>query len=235
MIVDVCLSPQLYTHYHRANSIVVVVDIFRASSTIVSAFEQGVAAIRPVASIQEAESYKAKGWLIGAERNVRRCSFADFGNSPNEYTADKVGNQKVVFTTTNGTKALHMATEADQIVIGAFTNIQAVADYCLKQQKDVVVLCSGWEDKVNVEDSLFAGALASILIKNGYTSAGDSTLIATTLWSNAATDLSGFIEKTEHIKRLKNNNLQKDAAYCLTLNLSNKVPFYSKKDNLLTV
>ena len=152
--VDVCFSPALYPVYHHPEAIVVVVDIFRATTTMVTAFERGVRSIRPVATVEEAEAYKQAGWLVGAERNVKRCPFADFGNSPFDYTADKVAGKDIVFTTTNGTRAITIARAAFRVVIGAFLNLQGVADYCRCHQRNVVVLCSGWQDKVNVEDTL---------------------------------------------------------------------------------
>lgn len=97
MKIDVCFSPALYPVYHNPEAIVVVVDVFRATTTMAAAFSNGVRSIRPVATVEEAEAYKAKGWLVGAERNVKRCGFADFGNSPFDYTAEKVSGKDIVF------------------------------------------------------------------------------------------------------------------------------------------
>ena len=164
MKIDVCFSPALYPVYHNPEAIVVVVDVFRATTTMAAAFSNGVRSIRPVATVEEAEAYKAKGWLVGAERNVKRCSFADFGNSPFDYTAEKVSGKDIVFTTTNGTRAITIAKSAFRVITGAFINLQAVADYCVRHKRDVVVLCSGWQDKVNIEDTLFGGALTDALL-----------------------------------------------------------------------
>ena len=106
MKIDVCFSPALYPVYHNPEAIVVVVDVFRATTTMAAAFSNGVSSIRPVATVEEAEAYKAKGWLVGAERNVKRCEFADFGNSPFDYTSEKVFGKDIVFATTNGTRAI---------------------------------------------------------------------------------------------------------------------------------
>jgi 2-phosphosulfolactate phosphatase len=229
------MSPALYPLYHCAEAMVVVVDVYRATTTITAAFESGARRIRPVATIEEAQSYKAEGFLVGAERNVRRCDFADFGNSPFDYTPEKVNGKELVFTTTNGTKAIRYAENAYCILIGAFINLQAVADYCVREKRDVVVLCSGWEDKINMEDTLFGGALADILQAHGYQPAGDAAKMALSLWQKARTDLRGMIEQSEHIKRLKANNLEKDAAYCLLLNQSKLVPVFSKTENKLVI
>ena len=121
MFIDVCFSPALYPKYHRDESVVVIVDIFRATSTIIAAFENGARSIRPVATIEEAEACKAEGYLVGAERNCCRCAFADFGNSPFDYRPELVKGKDIVFTTTNGTKAIHYAKSAYRIITGAFS------------------------------------------------------------------------------------------------------------------
>ena len=167
MNIDVCFSPVLYPVYHNPEAIVVVVDVFRATTTMAAAFQNGISSIRPVASVEEAMEYKRKGWLVGAERNVKRCDFADFGNSPFDYTPEKVVGKDVIFTTTNGTKAITIAKSAYRVITGAFINLQAVADFCRKHGRDVVVLCSGWQDKVNIEDTLFGGALVDALVATG--------------------------------------------------------------------
>ena len=194
MKIDVCFSPALYPVYHNPEAIVVVVDVFRATTTMAAAFKHGVRSIRPVATVEEAQEYKAKGWLVGAERNVKRCDFADFGNSPFDYTPEKVAGKDVIFTTTNGTRAITIAKSAYRVITGAFVNLQAVADYCLFHGRDVVVLCSGWQDKVNIEDTLFGGALVEVLAKTGkYRPATDAAVIARDMWTNEA---NGFSHNT---------------------------------------
>lgn len=235
MEIDVCFSPALYPVYHRPGTVVVVVDIFRATTTIATAFENGVGSIRPVATIEEAQRYKREGWLVGAERNVRRCDFADFGNSPSDYTPEKVAGKDLIFTTTNGTKAINQAQSVHCIITGAFVNLQAVADFCIKQQRDVVVLCSGWEDKINMEDTLFGGALAELLQTNDFRPAGDAAIMARSLWLAAKNDLRKYLNDSEHITRMMANDLESDIAYCLTLNRSLIVPVFDKKENKLIV
>lgn len=224
MIVDVCFSPVLYPVYHRPEAIAVVVDVFRATTTMAAAFRNGARTIRPVATLEEAMAYKEQGWLVGAERNVRKCDFADFGNSPFDYTQEKVAGKDLVFTTTNGTKTITVARGAYRVITGAFTNLEAVADYCLRAQRDVVVVCSGWEDKVNIEDTLFGGALAEALLSKGYRLGGDSAVIALDMWRQNRADLLVYIGRTEHIERLRRNGLADSVPYCLTLNLAPVVP-----------
>ena len=191
MKVEICFSPALYPYYSESNDkIVVVVDIFRASTTMCAALNNGAKAIIPVASIKEAQDYKEKGYLVGAERNVKRCEFADFGNSPFDYTADKIKGKEVVFTTTNGTQAIEMASDSDILVIGAFSNLDVIAEFCLDKQKDVLVLCAGWNNRFNIEDTLFAGALAKLLVNSGYSAKSDAVQIALSMWKDALPDIT---------------------------------------------
>lgn len=232
--IDVCFSPALYPAYHEADAVVVVVDVFRATTTMAAAFQNGARSIRPVATVEEAEQYKNKGWLVGAERNVERCSFADFGNSPFDYIKEKVAGKDIVFTTTNGTKAITMARSAGHIVTGAFVNLQAVCDYCLAKDKNVIVLCSGWQDKVNIEDTLFGGALVDLLIKSRhYTLGSDAAAIALDMWKNNREHLADYLDTTDHMGRLKAHHLEDSVPYCLTLSCVDKVPELSIVDDVL--
>ena len=234
MKIDVCFSPALYPAYHDPEAIVVVVDIFRATTTMAAAFSNGVRSIRPVATVEEAQVYKEKGWLVGAERNVRRCDFADFGNSPFDYTPEKVAGKEIVFTTTNGTKAITIAQSAYRVVTGAFINLQAVADYCVGHKRNVVVLCSGWQDKVNIEDTLFGGALVDLLVNTGlYEKGSDSAVIAQDMWTTNKEDLLHYLAPTDHVARLKANHLDDSIPYCLTLSITDRVPELAIEEEIL--
>jgi 2-phosphosulfolactate phosphatase len=225
MEIDVCFSPALYPLYHRPEAIVVVADIFRATTTMAAAFHAGARSIRPVATVDEARKYKEAGWLVGAERNVKRCDFADFGNSPFDYTAEKVKGQDIAFTTTNGTKAIALAQDAYRVLAGAFVNLRAVAAYCMERQKDVIALAAGWEDRVNIEDTLFGGALADVLTSGGgYRPAGDAARIARDLWDEHKGHLEAYIRQSEHYLRLEANRLNDSIPYCLTLNSLSALP-----------
>ena len=232
--IDICFSPALYPAYHDPEAVVVVVDVFRATTTMAAAFQNGARSIRPVATVEEAEGYKNRGWLVGAERNVKRCAFADFGNSPFDYTEEKVNGKDIAFTTTNGTKAITVARAAYRIVTGAFVNLQAVADYCLEKGRNVVVLCSGWQDKVNIEDTLFGGALAGLLIESGkFLSGSDACSIALDMWEHNRSRLAEYMETTNHMARLKAHHLDDSVPYCLTLSCVDKVPELSVVENTL--
>lgn len=231
MILDICYSPALYSYYKNENDTTIIVDIFRATTTMCMALYNGARAIIPVADISEAEQYKAKGYLVGAERSTRKCDFADFGNSPFEYTKEIVNDKEVVFTTTNGTRAIYAARESANLLIGAFSNLQAIADRCIEIKGRIVVLCAGWENKVNIEDTLFGGVLAEILMRDHKVEFGsDAVQIALELWKSAKGDLNEFIKTSDHYKRLVANNAEGDASFCLTPNTMPIIPYLSKNE-----
>jgi len=235
MKVDICFSPALYSYYADSKDcIVMVVDIFRATTTMCAALNNGAKCIIPVASIEEAQAYKVEGYLVGAERNVKRCDFADFGNDPFDYTREIVEGKEIVFTTTNGTQAIEAASDADILTIGAFSNISALTDFCIGKQKDVIVLCAGWNNRFNIEDTLFGGAMAERLISQGYTFDSDTVQVALSMWKEAKPDVRSYMNRTEHIKRLEANNLLGAVDYCLMEDTVNLVPLYDKNAKKLS-
>jgi 2-phosphosulpholactate phosphatase len=156
--VEVCFSPALFKDVLTTGDfIVVLVDILRATTTICTAVANGVEAIIPVASHEEARQLKSEGFLVATEKDGVQLDFADFGNSALSFTRDAIGGKTLVYCTTNGTRALELAKSASGIVIGAFINVSAVAEWLAAEQKNVVILCSGWKNKFCLEDTLFAG------------------------------------------------------------------------------
>ena len=237
MKIDVCFSPVLYPYYIENNdTIVVVVDIFRATTTMCMALNNGAASIIPVAPVEEAKAYKDKGYLVGGERNVVKFEFGDFGNTPSEYTREKVKDKDVVISTTNGTHAIDMAEDCSCLIIGSFSNISAVADFCLSQKKDVLVLCAGWKDKFNLEDSLFGGALSEILVeKGGYNANFDASGVALSMWKEAKPDVLAYIKRGEHMKRLEAHGLLDVAGFCLQSDTTLVLPIYNKNTKKITL
>jgi 2-phosphosulfolactate phosphatase len=234
MILDLCPSPALYPFYRKEDDTVVVVDVFRASATMCAMLHNGATAVIPVADIEEAKQYKSAGFLVGAERKTRKCDFADFGNSPFDYTREIVAGKEVVFTTTNGTMAIEMGKESRRLFIGTFSNIDALADKCMESPGRIVVICAGWNNRVNVEDTLFGGAFAERLSKKAdMTPGSDAVRIALTLWHQAKNDPLTYLRQSDHYQRLIDNHATGDAAYCLQENTVSVVPCYHKEDKKL--
>ena len=166
--VEVCFSPGLFRDVVTTGDfIVVLVDILRATTTICTAVGNGVEAIIPVATHDEARRLKSEGFLVASEKDGVQVDFADFGNSAFSFTREAIGGKTLVYCTTNGTRALELAKGASSVVIGAFINISAVTKWLAGQQKNVVILCSGWKNKFCLEDALFAGALTQRLLDTG--------------------------------------------------------------------
>lgn len=225
MNIEVCFSPQAYPLFHNPNSIVVVIDILRASSAITTAFFNGVSKMIPVSTIEEAQKYKDEGYLVAAERNAEIVAGFDLGNSPFGYMSTKLKGKTIVITTTNGTQAITAAKDAHKVIIGSFLNLDATTAFLKKENKDIVFLCAGWKNKFNLEDTLFAGAVAEELIyKYDFSSVCDSTIAAMELYKIAKHDLYSFLAHSSHRNRLEKLNLERDIRYCLTANQCPVVP-----------
>ena len=225
--IEVCFSPALFKEYRNPQSIAVVVDILRATSAIVTAFMNGVSRIIPVETLQEAEDFKKKGFLVAAERDGLVQPFADFGNSPFNFTKERVKNKQIVYSTTNGTQAIHEAGDCHKVVIGAYLNFSALSDWLISQHRDIIILCAAWKNKFNIEDTLFAGALAeSILRQPEFYTICDSALVSIDLYQLAKNNLLGYVDKAAQRHRLRKNNLDDVIEYCHTFNLTSLIPVY---------
>lgn len=227
-IVKVCVSPALYDLYRQEKGITVVVDIFRATTAICSALHNGVSQIIPVASIQDAKGYTAfENVIIAAERNGEIVEGFKYGNSPLSYINNtEIVGKILVLTTTNGTQAINAAKDDGELVIGAFSNLNVLSNWLINEQKDVMILCSGWKNRLNLEDTIFAGALADNLLNAGfeYDIDSDAAITARLLYTNCRNNINAFLENSSHRNRLKNLNLNNDINYCLQLDTCNVVP-----------
>ena len=194
MKVETVLSPTLFDQIEGIeNKTVVVIDILRATSTITTILNNGASSVIPVKEEAEANTYKAKGYLVGGERGGETIPGFDFGNSPFHYKPEIVTDKDIVLTTTNGTKCIEMAANAHQVVIGSFLNLDAVVAHVNQLNKDIVLFCAGWKNRVNLEDSLFAGAVASSFTDEDL---DDSTLLAIDAYHTAKGDLYKALKKT---------------------------------------
>lgn len=221
--IEVCLSPILIPSYKIDGRIVVVIDIFRATSSICYGIENGATEIIPVASVEECMSYDGKGYLLAAERNGEVVNGFDFGNSPFSYTKEKVADKKVVLTTTNGTHAIQQAKAADKIIIGSFLNLDSLCEWLALQNQDVLLLCSGWKNKFNLEDTLFAGAVVHKL-KDDFNHYCDAAIAAEDMYLLAKDNLRKYLYKSSHSQRLKELNIEDDIQFCLKQNICKAIP-----------
>lgn len=223
--IEVCFTPGEYPSYKDEYEIVVVIDVLRATSAICAAFDNGIKSITPVATVEEARAYKEKGWLVGAERKGQIVDGFDFGNSPYSYMNEELRGKDVVLSTTNGTKALDVAKDADIVVVGSLLNVDALCEWLKTQNKNVLCLCSGWQDKFNLEDTICAGYIMSELLATGdFQSDEDSSIAAKYLWLSAKDNYFGYLKSSSHRRRLRNLNLNEDIKYCLTPNQTSVIP-----------
>jgi len=222
---EVVFSPILFPLFDAKGKIVVVNDILRATSVITTMFMNGAEKVIPVRDLDAARQYKANGFTVAAERNGSRLDFADFGNSPFLFTPETVGGKTIVYSTTNGTNAIHTAAEGEQVIIGSFLNLSAVTDYLLQQQKDVLILCAGWKGKFCLEDSVFAGALAErLLAHDGFETICDATKASLDFWQLAQADVMQYIDKVAQRTRLGKLGLDDVIGYCHEVDLTNTLP-----------
>jgi 2-phosphosulfolactate phosphatase len=224
------LSPALLHLYNVRECIVVVIDILRATSTIATALYNGAKEVIPVDSVEKCIRLgKEMACITAGERDGKIAEGLQYGNSSFEYPREFVQGKILVLTTTNGTKLLHMAVAkgAQEIITGAFLNFSAVCDHLLEQGKNVILACAGWKDKVNIEDTLFAGAVISRL-KNEFTIDCDASNMAACLYEQARGDMYEFMKSNNasHYHRLMNFGLEKDIRHCLTPDIANILPYY---------
>lgn len=223
--IEVCYSPALFPFYENREAVVVVTDILRASSAIVTAFMNGAERIIPVGSLEEAKYYKEKGYMVAAERDGIVRDFADFGNSPYNFTPERVKGRDIVYSTTNGTNAIHLASSGFRVVIGAYLNLTALARHVCGTGRDLLILCAGWKNKFNLEDTLFAGALSGLVLEDErYGTICDATLGAMDLYGAAREDMMGYLEKVAQRHRLKSNKLDDVIGYCHEKDLTGIIP-----------
>ena len=225
-----CLSPALLQLYDVSNSIVVVIDVLRATSTIATALNNGAKEIIPIDNVAECIKIgTALNAITAGERDGQVAEGLQYGNSPFEYPKEFIQGKTLVLTTTNGTKLLHMALAngATEIITGSFPNISAVCTYLLAKNKNVVLACAAWKDKVNIEDTLFAGAVVN-RIKENFTLQCDSSQLAESLYITAQADLYEFMKERNatHYHRLTKYHLEKDIRYCLTNDSAPALPMY---------
>jgi 2-phosphosulfolactate phosphatase len=231
---EVCPSPALLHLYDTNGSVVVIIDIFRATSTITAVLHNGASRIIPVASVAECISIgeRIPGSITAGERDGKVAEGLQHGNSPLEYPAEFINGKTLVLTTTNGTRLLHMIEGAAEIVIGSFLNLHVLCDYLVKQDKNILLGCASWKDRFNMEDTLFAGAVVNE-IQHAFEVNCDSARVARHLYHRSGgSNYIEFLKDSSHYRRLSGFGLQKDMEYCVTPDLHPVLPYYNGSEPL---
>ena len=239
--VSVHLLPALLDPAELADATVVVIDVLRATSTITAALAAGAAGIIPFAEVAAARQ-RAAGFtspvLLGGEREGKRISGFDLGNSPSEYLPEIVQDQTILFTTTNGTRALATCHHANRILLAGFVNLTAVATQVSKTP-ELHILCAGTNEKISQEDILLAGALTDMLNRQSepFTPGNDSAQLAQQAWCSRATQ-AGQLEELLRAGRGGQNLLQlgleADIAFCATVDQFDVVPSLDPQTGMIT-
>ena len=227
-VVETCFTPAILPAYTRLEANVAVLDVLRATSSICTAFMHGARMVVPVADIEALKPYTGTDWLIAAECDGVPLDFADFGNSPDEFTAERVRGRRIAYCTTNGTRTMQLAARYHRVYIGSYLNFSALCRTLQAEGRDVLLLCSGWHTRFNLEDSLLAGAIADQLLQHGFETSCDAVRASVDLWSVARQDLTAYTFKFAHRYRLQRLGVRDVVAYCHTFDLTDIVPYYDR-------
>ncbi len=235
--INVCLSPALYNYYAENNTVVVMIDAIRASASICTAFMNDVELIIPVSDQEVAKDYKKQGYIIAGEREGDKIKGFDYGNSPFNFTEENIKGEKLAFTTTNGTQVINLVKNGKQknidLLVGSFVNISVLTEYLNNQKKDILILCSGWKNTVNIEDSLFAGRLTDLLMKKDKYEVLEAANLSYNLFLSSGDSYYDFVMKNSPRLKEKSKELEKDFRYCLTEDTADVIPYL--KENELVV
>ncbi len=215
----------------KRKDITIVVDVLRSSSTIITALANGAKGVIPVKTLREARQLfkEHSGSLLAGEENMIRPHGFHMGNSPSEFTSDKVKGRLIVLVTTDGTKAIRLASMgARAVLVGALLNASSVAqagyNLALKMNANITLVAAGRKGKFALEDSLGAGLIIGRFPRRMIDSADDQALWAWYSMRQAEKNLRGIINQSEHAKRLKSSGFSKDVEFCSKVDVSNIVP-----------
>ncbi len=235
---DVFYSLHSFQEEELRNKTVVIIDVLRASSSIVTALNNGAKAIIPVADMGEAskiaQNVDSENYLLCGEKDGVKIEGYDLGNSPVEFTKEIVGGKTLIFNTTNGTKAIKKASGSQNIYVAAFLNVSAIVKALKTQKKDIVLLCAGWKGRLAFEDVLLAGNIIHLL--------GDGTLpedsrdgakVAYGLYEKYGSDITSVVHQTNHASRLKEIIGTDDIDYCCQVDITDILP--RLKEGMITL
>ncbi len=226
--VETCLSPKLFPLFDNKERLIVVADIFRATSSICAAFENKAKEVVAVSSKEECLKYKAKGFVVAGEREGIKLDYADVGNSPHDFLKPEITGKSIALNTTNGSRSIKIASENNNsLAIGAFVNLEALSNFIIKNNKHTLIFCSGWKDHFSLEDSLFAGALANKILEkpnNNFQTDCDATQACIDIWKTAKSNPRKYIDKAAHRYRLKHMKLDNVIDYCMSISITTVIP-----------
>jgi len=232
MKINVVLSPANVDELYFSGKTTVVVDILRATTSILTALMNGAKEIVPVGSVEFAMKASSNMFggqtLICGERNAKKIDGFNLGNSPLEFVSEVISGKSLVFFTTNGTKAIVKAKYSDEVIIGSFLNLSAIAKYLIELNKPFEILCAGRNNSFCLEDTVFAGKLISeitALVQDVELS--DSGFASVAIAKTFGKNLKKMFADSEHGKFLIENGFEEDLKYCAKLNITKDIPVFA--------
>lgn len=226
MNVDIIISADDIKEKKIFNKSVVVVDMLRATSVIVTAIDNGCKKVIPVLTVDEAVKIAEKDrkmYMLGGERDALKIQGFDFSNSPLEYNSDKVMEKILIMTTTNGTRAIKASSKAKNTIIGAMINARAVAKRLIEIGDDIVIINAGTNGEFSIDDFICSGYIISILKRKCELELSDIATTALYIYENNK-DIKTFIKYAKHYKKIEELGLHKDLEYCCQKDIIDSVP-----------
>jgi 2-phosphosulfolactate phosphatase len=232
MRVNVLIAPEQADELFFSKKTAVVIDVLRASNTIITALENGAKEIIPVISVDSAVKI-SKGLfggstILGGERNTRKVEGFNSGNSPVEYSTEKVKGKTIIFFTTNGTKSILKAKFAESLYICSFRNMDAVVNQLVSSKNDIEILCAGNPGTFSIEDTVCAGMIISKIRSSGEkVNFSDSAKASEILYNDTKADILKMLQTSEHGRTLIENGFSDDVVFCSEINKTKVIPQFS--------
>jgi 2-phosphosulfolactate phosphatase len=231
MKLSVYAAPDFVLDKELKDKIVVVIDVLRATSTIITALYNDCKEVIPVIEIEEvirmSKNYEKDTFLLCGERNAQAIDGFHLSNSPLEYTREQVAGKTILITTTNGTRAVRKASDAQEVLICSLVNVDATAEYLSGKAGDIVFICAGTNGKFSLDDIVTAGAVINKLkVRLASVELDDQAVVADAMYDMSKDDLNGLLRKGLHYKRMMSLGLVQDIAYCLTPNAAPVIGVY---------
>ena len=227
MKVDIIFTADEVSQEKTEGKICVVIDVLRATSVMITALHNGAEKIFPFKDIKiiQERCENLKNIIKCGERNALKIDGFDLGNSPLEFTKEKVFGKDIYMSTTNGTKAVENSLSAEKIIICSFLNIKSISKKLLEYKKDVVIVCAGTNGKFSLDDTLCAGLIIKEMQKHTEIQMNDVLLAAVRI-SESHEDIKDILKGSTHYERLLSLGFEKDMEHIFSLNKYSIVPEY---------
>ena len=231
MKVNIILSPNNVDDLYYTAKTTVVIDVLRATSVILKAFDSGAKEVVPVGSIDFAMKFSVNAHggqtLLCGERNTQMIEGFDLGNSPAEYTEEKIGGKTIILFTTNGSKAIVKAKYSKRVYIASFNNLSKMAEHLIHCDTDIEIITSGAHGVFCLEDTICAGALVKKMkeLKSDL-ELNDVTNASLVLNEKFGHDINKMMRECEHGVLLKENGLESDIEFCSTIDNIPLIPYF---------